>query len=107
MTFAEFLATAFWPIIVLMAFACALAFKKGNIVQQRYFLTAGIVIFVGYFALWVADPQSSIITVWDYYGSGVLFGALISGASVAKMLTKGFDLKTGAVLPLGLLMAFF
>lgn len=105
MTSAELLAAAFWPLVVLMTMAYALT--KGAILQQRYFLTAGIIAFFGYFGLWITDPQSSIIAVWDFNGFGVLLGALIAGGSVAKLVSKGFDLKTGAALPFGLLMAFF
>jgi hypothetical protein len=105
MTSAEFLAITFWPILVLMTGACALT--KGAILRQRYFLTASIVIFFGYFALWAANPQSSIIEIWDFMGLGVVFGALTAADSLAKLVTKGFDLKKGAFLLFGVLFAFF
>jgi hypothetical protein len=103
MTSAEFFAAACWPVVAFMAVACAVAIKKGNILQLRYVLTATIVTFFGYAVLGVAYPQSSIIAIWDSYGLGVFFGLVMAGGSVARLVTKGFDPKTASLLPIGLL----
>lgn len=95
---------AFWPLIVLLALACALT--RGAIFKEPYFLTASLVMVFGYFGLWVADPENSIIAVWNVYGLGVLFGALIAVSGLATLIMKGFDLKMCAAIPFGLLMAF-
>jgi hypothetical protein len=104
MTFAEFLAAAFWPMVAL--FALLLTVTKDPVLY-RYFLTAALVTCFLYFGLWVADPASSIVAVLDFYVFSALLGILGAGECLRRLLTKSFDIKTCLVSLVGVLLAFF
>ena len=73
MTFAEFIAACFWPLVLLFGILLA---KTKDPVLLRWFLTAALVTVFAYFSLSLFYPQSSIIAVLDWYVFGVLFGLL-------------------------------
>ena len=91
MTFAEFIAICFWPLVVLFGLLLA---RTRDPVLLRWFLTAALVTGFSYFGLWFLYPQSSIIAVLDFYVFGVLLGIAFVGFGFRRLqFKKPFDLK--------------
>ncbi|KRR28922.1 hypothetical protein [Bradyrhizobium retamae] len=76
MTFAEFIAACFWPLVALFGF---LLTRTRDRILSRWFLTAALVAGFSYFGLWVLYPQSSIIAILNFYLLGGLFGLYAFG----------------------------
>jgi hypothetical protein len=64
MSFAEFVAACFWPVVIL--FGVLLVTVRDDVLL-RYLLWVGGVIGMLYFGLWVFFAHSSIIAVIDAY----------------------------------------
>lgn len=91
MTFAEFIAVCFWPLVILFGLLLA---RTKDPVLLKWFLTAALIIGFSYFGLSVLYPQSSIIAVLDFYVMGVLFGLGLIGFGLDSLqFKKPFDLK--------------
>ena len=103
MTFAEFLAAAFWPTVVLFA---VLLTRTRDFFLRRAFLTAALVAGFLYFGLWALYGQSSMAAIWDFYLFGALCGVLAVGVAAVKLF-KQFDAKTSLMACGGLVMAAF
>jgi hypothetical protein len=109
MTFAEFIAACFWPLVILFGLLLA---RTKDAVLMRWFLTAALITGFTYFGLWVLYPQSSIIAVLDAYVMGVLMGVGFVGSGLGMLqFKKPFDLRgnlkaTGIVL-LGAAVVWF
>jgi hypothetical protein len=92
MTFAEFIAACFWPLVVLFGLLLA---RTKDPVLVKWFLTAALVMGFTYFGLWFLYPQSSIIAVLDAYVMGALVGVSFVGFGLSKLqFKKPFDLKS-------------
>ena len=91
MTFAEFIAACFWPLVILFGLLLA---RTKDAVLMRWFLTAALITGFTYFGLWVLYPQSSIIAVLDAYVMGVLMGVGFVGSGLGMLqFKKPFDLR--------------
>jgi hypothetical protein len=71
MSFAEFIAVCFWPIVILLGFLLATTRDE---VLRRYLLGAAVAIGFLYFGLWVFFSQSSIAALVDTYTVQGLLG---------------------------------
>jgi multisubunit Na+/H+ antiporter MnhB subunit len=76
MSFAEFIAACFWPIVIL--FGLLLAMTRDHALRQ-YFTIAAIVMFFFYFAFALVGANSSIIAVIDLYVLAGVLGLLVLG----------------------------
>ena len=81
MTTAEFIAACFWPLAGL--FVLLLTGVRDE-VPRRYVSKTAAGITVLYFGLWLLDPQSSIITVVNFYIFFGLVGLAAIGAGYLK-----------------------
>jgi hypothetical protein len=103
MTFAEFIAAAFWPSVVL--FALLLVFTK-RMALFRYVFGAALLIGFTYFGLWVADPKSSIFAVLDFYVFGALLG-MFGAWKCLRLCVKSYNIRASLLAPVGALLALF
>ena len=109
MTFAEFIAASFWPLVILFGLLLA---RTKDPVLFKWFLTAALVLGFTYFGLWVLYPQSSIIAVLDSYVTGALLGVGFIGFGLDRLqFKKPFDLKgnlkSAGIVLLGVAVVWF
>jgi hypothetical protein len=109
MTFADFIAACFWPLVILFGLLLA---RTKDPVLFKWFRTAALVTGFTYFSLWVLYSQSSIIAVLDVYVLGVLVGLLmIGGGPFMLEFTRPFDikhnLKAACIVLLGAVVTWF
>jgi hypothetical protein len=76
MSFAEFIAACFWPIVIL--FGLLLATVRDEVLF-RYLAWAAVAIGFLYFGLWVFFAKSSIVAIVDCYLFEGVLGLLIAG----------------------------
>jgi len=109
MTFSEFVAACFWPLVILFGLLLA---RTKDPVLRRWFLTAALVTGFIYFGLWVLYPQSSIVAVLNSYVLGGLCGLLALGygcnnLQFKKPIVLKNNLKGAGILLLGAVTVWF
>jgi hypothetical protein len=81
MSFAEFIAACFWPIVILLGFLLATTRDE---VLRRYLLGAAVAIGLLYMGLWAFFGQSSIAAIVDFYLLVGVLGFLVAGYGYNK-----------------------